>query len=321
MISRFLTSVAMAALISVSSAFADGISPSGKADAITFHADMVYPESMGWSAKHSVFFVGSVRFGTIGIVDDKGHYEPFVTDKTLVSTVGVLVDDARDRVLVANSDPGAGTRTDGVTVGKLAGVGVYDMTSGKRLAYYDLGGLSAGTHFANDLVLDDEGNIYVTDSFAPVIYRIDTSGHSSVFVEDARLHTSDGFNLNGIAYHPDGFLLVGKYNSGELFRIGLADKAIEKVVLPSPLVGADGFSLVSSGKLLVAVNAGADKTVELISTDGWHSATVGRDVKSIRSMPTAVTRAGKDVWVLNSRLDTLLDPKAKKVGDYLLQKF
>lgn len=320
MISRFLTGVAMAVLMSISSAFADDAKPSDRANTIAFKADMVYPESMSWSARHSAFFVGSVRFGTIGTVDGAGHYKPFVTDRQLVSTVGVLVDDRRDRVLVANSDPGAGAGTDGATVGKLAGVGVYDMTSGKRLAYHDLGALKAGAHFANDLALDDKGNIYVTDSFAPVIYKIDTSGQASIFLEDARFHTVDGFNLNGIAYHPDGFLLVGKYNSGELFRIGLANKTIEKVALASPLVGADGFSLMSSGKLLVAVNAGADKAVELTSTDGWRSAEVSREVKSIQSMPTAVAKVDKDVWLLNSRLDTLLDPKARKVGDYLLQK-
>jgi hypothetical protein len=38
-------------------------------------------------------------------------------------------------------------------------------------------------------------------------------------------------------------------------------------------------------------------------------------------MPTAAVTAGEDIYVLNSRLDTLFDPTATKVGDYLLQKF
>ncbi len=83
----------------------------------------------------------------------------------------------------------------------------------------------------------------------------------------------------------------------------------------------DGFSLPDGERLYVAVNLGIDKTIELVSTDDWKTAKVAREVTSVQSMPTAPTKVGSAVWVLNSRLDTLFNPKADKVSDFTLQKF
>lgn len=322
MISRMHLTGLFAFSLLASSAFAgETASLAGKSD-LRFTADKNYAESVSWSAKQHRFFVGSVTHGTIGTVTPEGEYMPFITDETLVSTVGILVDDVHNTLWAANSDPGAGTRTTPATQGKLAGVAKYDATTGKRLAYYDLAALSEGPHFANDVALDGEGNAYVTDSFAPVIYKIDTAGKATVFAHSPLFKDADGFNLNGIAYHDGGYLLVGKYNSGELFKVSISDPTdVQKVALSEPIKAADGFNLFDGDRLVVAVNFGADKIVELKSADDWKTATIARQVKSAASMPTAPTRVGDDVWVLNSRLDTLFDPNADKVSDAVLQKF
>jgi sugar lactone lactonase YvrE len=289
---------------------------------ITFTGDQIYPESVTWSARQHVFMVGSVRHGTVGKVSPAGRYSTFIEDKRLVSTLGLLVDDQRDVLWVTNADPGAGDRTATATRGKLAAVATYDATTGKPRAYFDLSKLDPGAHLANDLVLDANGNAYVTDSFAPLIYRIDTQGQASIFAQDARFKTGEGFNLNGIAVHRDGYLLVGNYNSGELFRVNLHDPSkVEPVRLSEPLKGADGFHLIDGTHLLVVQNAGIDRTVELVSTDGWQSATIIRTQKSEKSMPTAAVEKDGDVYVLNSRIDTLLTQDAPKVSEYVLQKF
>ncbi len=298
--------------------------PAFAADAgqIRFTADTAYPESVTYSAKQHSFMVSSVRHGTVGKVSIDGKYTPFITDKSLVSSVGLLVDDKTNTLWVTNSDPGASDHTDAATQGKLAGVATYDATTGAKKAYYDLGSLSAGAHFANDLTLDKDGNAYVTDSFAPNIYKIDTKGKASIFATNPLFKDAEGFNLNGIAWHKEGYLLVGKYNSGALFRVNIANPSdVQQVQLPEALKGADGFHLVDDQHLLIAQNMGADRTVALVSTDGWKSAKIDHEIKSIMSMPTAVTDVDGSIYVLNSRLDTLFDPKAEKVSDYLLQKF
>jgi len=289
---------------------------------ISFEADTSYPESLSWSPKQNAFFVSSVRHGVVGKVTKAGQYSVFIRDPKLVSTVGVLVDDARNTIWVANSDPGAGERTQAATQGKLAAVATYDSKTGKAKAYYDLGGLSEGAHFANDIALDADGNAYVTDSFAPVIYRITNTGVTSIFARNELFSKGDGFKLNGIAWHRGGYLLVGKYNTGEIYRVDVSNPSqVEQVSIPETLVGADGFHLSDDQHLVVVQNNGVDRTVELISTDGWKTAQISRVLSSELSMPTAATNVGKDVFVLNARLDTLFNPDAPKVSKYLLQRF
>lgn len=59
----------------------------------------------------------------------------------------------------------------------------------------------------------------------------------------------------------------------------------------------------------------------MVSTDGWQSATLQPARKSARSYPTTGALVGKDLYVLNARLDTLFSKDAPKVSEYLLQKF
>ncbi len=289
---------------------------------IAFSAGQLYPETASWSEKEKAFFVSSVRHGTVGKVTLDGKYTPFITDDKLVSTVGLLADDAHNTLWVTNSDPGAGDRTNAATQGKLAGAAAYDETTGVRRAYYDLSSLSPGAHFANDVSIDDDGNVYVTDSFSPTVFRIGADGKTSIFAQNALFGDGSGFNLNGIAWHNGGFLLLGRYNTGELFRVNVADPTkVDRVELSEVLKGADGFHLIDSQHLIVAQNLGVDRIVELVSTDGWKSAKVVRQLKSALSMPSSATQVGQDIYVLDSRIDTLFDPKAVKVGDFLLQKF
>src|SRR5690554_6058125 len=206
-----LASVATAALLALAApAFAQDI---------VFSSDNSYPESFTYSAKQDVFLLGSVTQGLVAKVSKAGTYSAFISDDRLVSTVGLVVDDESNTLWVTNSDPGAGARTDAATHGTLAAIATYDATTGAPKNYHDLGGLSEGSHFANDITLDDAGNAYVTDSFAPLIYKIDTEGKASIYAQSPLFLAGEGFNLNGIAWHHDGYLLVGKYNSGDLFRI------------------------------------------------------------------------------------------------------
>ncbi len=174
---------------------------------------------------------------------------------------------------------------------------------------------------ANDLAVDAAGNVYITDSFSPVVYRVDTKGQASVFAQ-SDLFKGEGFNLNGIVAHPDGYLLVNKYNSGEIFRISTRNGAdIQRVNLPEAVKGADGLLLRGKDRLVVVQNAGNDQVVELVSKDGWKTATLQPARKTAYSFPTTAALVGKDLYVLNSRLDTLLNKDAPKVSEYLLQKY
>lgn len=297
-----------------------GAAPAHAAGDVAFTAKQAYPEGIAWSPAHKAFFVSSVRHGVVGKVTPQGRYAVFIRDEKLVSSAGLQFDARRNLLWVAVGDLGNSVSSSGATQGKLAAVAAYDATTGERRAYHDLGGLVEGGHFANDIALDAQGNVYVTDSFSPVIYRLDTRGQASVLVR-SQLFTGEGFNLNGIVHHADGYLLVSKHNSGELFRVGTkAPFEVRRVQLPEALKGADGLLLRTPNRLMVVQNSGADRVVELVSDDGWASAAIVSSSKSTMSFPTTATLVGTDLYVLNSRLDTLMAKDAAKVSDYLLQK-
>jgi sugar lactone lactonase YvrE len=155
------------------------------------------PEGIEYDAEAGHFLVSSLAEGTIFAVADDGTLTPFVEDENLVSSVGLEVDEAGGRLLVANSNFAAA----GVEE-PAAGVGIYDLETGELIQYVDLLPLAPDEdHFINDLTVDADGNIYATDSSTPVIFKIDPEGEASVFVEDERF-SSPRFGLNGIVYHP-----------------------------------------------------------------------------------------------------------------------
>jgi sugar lactone lactonase YvrE len=320
--SKFVRSLTLAALLAApvlgaGLAYADGVSAQG----ITFTAEQAYPEGITWHPAQKVFFISSVHTGTIGKVNLQGVYTPFIQDEKLIASVGLTFDAKRNLLWVAIGDLGASTRSSEATAYKLAAVAAYDATTGERRAYHDLSNLVQGGHLANDLTVDAAGNVYITDSFSPVIYRVDNKGQASVFAQ-SDLFKGEGFNLNGIVAHPDGYLLVNKYNSGEIFRISTRNGAdIQRVKLPEAVKGADGMLLRDKNHLVVVQNAGNDQVAEFTSKDGWKSATLQPARKTAYSFPTTAAQVGKNIYVVNSRLDTLLTKDAPKVSEYLLQKY
>ena len=121
--------------------------------------------------------------------------------------------------------------------------------------------------FPNDMAFDDRGQLYVTDSFLGQIFKIDSRGNPSVWLQDARLLGNPAapvpvfhaFGANGIALDASQHhLYVSNTDYGRILRVGIrADKAADvEVVAESELLqGADGIALDARGTLYVAVNA------------------------------------------------------------------
>lgn len=295
-------------------------------DSIAFVREGLYPEGIGYDRLKHCFLVSSLRFGTVGLVSEKGDYIPFIKDNALISTIGLRVDQNRNRVLVAVSDPGAGVRTSAKTAGKLAALGIYNLLTGERIAFVDLGSLrpDAG-HFANDIALDDKGNSYVTDSFAPIIYKVDKAGNASVFFENDALSAPQGeFGLNGIVYHPDGFLIVAKADEGALLKIPVGNPAsFSQIDVPVEIPAPDGLLLRKDGKLVVVGNAGgiAPGKVFLFETSNkWTTATISGEFTTPPVFPTTLTERGNDQYVLFAYLNRLFEGTTPPVSEFSINK-
>ncbi|WP_345696487.1 hypothetical protein [Kitasatospora terrestris] len=280
------------------------------------HGDSLHPEGAGWDPVHRRFLVGSMRHGTVAAVRPDGSTAVLVDDPALVTVVGVHVDAERGRILVANGDTGAGLRSTAATTRRVAGIGAYDLATGRRLFYTDLAAVAAdgGEHLANDLVVGPDGTVYVTDSFAPVVYRVAPGGTASVLVRDDRLAPQPGaFGLNGIV-RSGGTLVIGKYDDGTLWRVPIArPERLSRIPVAGDgdrLLGLDGLLSRPDGTLLGITNhlggSGAESRVELRSADGWRTARL----TAVRPTPDAATTVltpgpGGSVYQLSGRLDLL----------------
>ncbi|WP_165822220.1 SMP-30/gluconolactonase/LRE family protein [Hymenobacter edaphi] len=269
-------------------------------DKITVPLAASHPEGIQWDAANQRFIVSSRREGRIITVKDDSTYTALADDARLISTIGLHLDAGRNRVLAAVADNNFNpARTSPATQRKLAAVAVFNATTGNLLAYTDLGSKAAAysQHFANDIAVDAQGNAYITDSFAPVIYKLDLQGNATVLLDNAQL-SSTTFGLNGIVYHPDGYLLVAKTSDGSLFKVPLSNPAgFTRVTTTQNLAGADGLLLSDNQTLLVV--AGSQGTVyRLGSTDGWATAAATGSFVTGAVSPTTITRRSNDAYVL-----------------------
>lgn len=263
-------------------------------ESVAFTRPGLYPEGVQ-AAGFFGFLVSSQTRGAIGQVTDAGTYTVFADDSLLVSTIGLRVDEQSGRVLAAVSDPGYNPRrTSPTTRGKLARLAIFNLSNPQSASVIlNLGGTGTAAnypaHFANDIAVDNDGNAYVTDSFAPVIYKITRNAVVTVFAEDARFSAPAGvFGLNGIVWHPDGFLLVAKSNTGNIYKIPTANPtAISTVNVGSQnLQGADGLLLLGN-ELQVVCNAQA-KVYKLSTADNWTQATVTGTFTTPPQYPTTL---------------------------------
>jgi sugar lactone lactonase YvrE len=228
------------------------------------------PEGIEFDTTQRRFLTGSLVDGTVYEIASDGTLTPFVVDSDLVSSVGIEVDEPRDRLLVANSDR-AVFDGQGPGVSKL---GVYRLSTGARIAMVDLGAVAGGNDesivFANDVTVDDAGNAYLTDTWMNVVYRVGTDYQPSVLY---RFEPTTGLGLNGIVHHPDGFLIVVAVGGqGLLYRIPVDDPAgAEPIELSDPATGADGLLWAPGGELIVVSNS-TSSVMAYTSDDGFRSA-------------------------------------------------
>lgn len=268
-------------------------------ESITINKPALYPESIEYNQKTDKFIVGSFRDGGVYEIDLDGNYRKLINDERLNSVLAVRIDSKRNRLLVVNSDIGSSINSYVEGPKKSASLGVYDLSTGKNIDFINLGKLLPNkNHLANGMTLDSEGNIYVTDSFSPVIYKIDTSGHASIFLESDKF-VGEGINLNGIVFHPDGYLIAVKKGEGVLFKIPLNNpQKFSMIKSPRKFIGGDGLVLLNNKELVVIANRAVGEITETVfsleSTDDWKTAKVTKELKFGKVyLTTGVIRKGK----------------------------
>jgi len=242
------------------------------------------PEGVAFDARTRRFFATGLMGGQITAIDAaSGDERVFYTYAAQVQLSGAKVDEQRRRLWVCVSD----------ISGPVGGVDLFDVDSGALLQHFDL----ARGGICNDVALDADGVAYVTDSFQPVIYRVDAGdGSAGEFVRDAQMAAPMGqFGLNGVVVTPDDRYVIGGFTSPSKLFItsrkdpqGAREISLEGEPFAVPndphFTGADGIVFI--GEVLYVVNDGGVQQVTFTAKD--YSA--GR-VKSVRAPEGGLTTA------------------------------
>ncbi len=249
------------------------------------------PEGVEYDMSNGRILTGSLAEGSVFELQNDGRLTTVVSDPDLVSSVGIEVDELRDRLVVANSDLSV-FQSGGAGQAKL---GVYNLTTGERISMVDLAASvedpgDDAAFFANDAAVADDGTIYVTDTRMGLVYAVDGDYEPSV------LHRFDGFAPNGIVHHAEGYLLVAGGSS--LWKVPLDDPSgATEVALPEEIPGQDGMVWTADGRLAIVSNSG-NRVVALTSADGWTTAHVA-GVAPYETQATTVAVVGDDIYVVH----------------------
>src|SRR3954447_4821665 len=256
------------------------------------------PEGVAAGSGHT-FFVGTVTDGTIysGTTNNTTVTE-FIVGAAGKSAVGMKV--SHGLLYVA-----------GGTTGKIT---VYNIATKQQVAQFDTG---AGG-FLNDLVVTRNGDVFVTDSFRPVLWHVTAaqvqagSGTPEQISVAPEITYATGFNLNGIVARDGGKrLIVVQTNTGKLFRIDLGATAASRRItqIDAPAVpGGDGM-LLDRGRLLV-VQGGPPAQISVLKLkSGASRARLDATITDpTLKGPSTIARVGKLLLVVNADFATSTQP-------------
>ena len=137
--------------------------------------------------------------------------------------------------------------------------------------------MPTGPSLLNDLAFDDDGNLYITDSFAATIYRVPQGGGApAVWFTDPALAGNPAipFGVNGIRIDKSNKMIYVSVTvdggfDGKIYRLPLVDSpAAADLELFASLgfTGPDGIAFGKSGKLYVT--QALSSTITVLNPDG-----------------------------------------------------
>ncbi len=169
--------------------------------------------------------------------------------------------------------------------------------------------------FLNDIALSGP-YAYVTDSYRPVVYRVDRGAAVPVLEPWLDLNATpvryrpNEVNLNGIVASADGrWLLSVQLATGQLWRIDTqARTAAEVKVEGGSLLHGDGLVLKGAGELYVVRNEEGEVARVDLSPD-WSSGRISARLRDPRMRyPTTAALVPEGLAVVNGQLDRQKEP-------------
>jgi Cu-Zn family superoxide dismutase len=276
---------------------AAGVAAASRPSSYILPGSAVFPEGVAYQPTTGNFFVSSTTDGSIlrGNAMETAA-APFIAGGGVqFSAIGVKVDDA-GRLIVAGGVTGE--------------VRVYDAATGTPIRTFTTG--PGG--FLNDIAVAKNGDLFVTDSFRPVLWRIPAAeiGPGAPVAAEAWLdltgeipYVAGQFNVNGIVATENGKrLVVSQSFTSELFRIDVATKLVTEVDLGGEAVAGDGLALV--GRILYAGEPFLQQIAKVSLSGDLSTGTVlSRTTDPSFLTPTTLALAAGRLLVVNSQFERL----------------
>ncbi len=202
----------------------------GSLIAFTNSDKSLHPESVAYDPKSKDFFLNSVRQGKI--VRYKSENKVFADFATgLWSVMGMKTN--KNSLWVCTVATSEYKNFSEENEGKTALV-QFDIKTGNLINRYEL----SGGHWFGDLVFSNKGDIYVSDSQTPIIYRLEEDG--LVVFQD---FSKSLFNLQGLDFSDDeSTLYISDYKLG-IHAFDMQEEKLTKLTFPDHLItkGIDGL--------------------------------------------------------------------------------
>lgn len=268
------------------------------------------PEGIEFDKSKNLFFLSAINDNpSIITVDFEGNTKVFSNDNGIKSdkSFGLQVDYKNNRLLACTNYKESRNH-----------VAIYNLDSGfleQNINLSDL--LPEKNRFqANDLVVANNNEIYVTGRLENTIYRIDVDLEPSVLFQRENLGLP-----NGIVYDSDGYLIVSYYTNDDanLIKIPIENPDLSELITINNLDfrGFDGMILNEKGNLVgVAKNFENPKegfVFELSSDDKWKTADVVKKIAINRS--STIAQVNSDVYYVINQ-----DWKNKHAKTWTLEK-
>lgn len=209
-------------------------------------------EGITWRETTNEWFFGDLHQRCVWRRTAAGELDRFTAAAAVPFGLGGLaVDEARGLLWAAGSTQKVTSGWSDATDGQCALL-AFDLNTGELRHTYPVPD-DGRAHATVDLTLGTDGTVYLSDSTAPVIWRLAPGAEElDNWFEDARFRS-----LQGLALSADGSALyIADYALG-LFRIDVATRAIEPLFTANnTLIGIDG--LTRHGDALIAVQNGTN---------------------------------------------------------------
>lgn len=263
--------------------------------------DKPFPEGIAINEKTGAIYVGNLVSKSIQVLkNEKAEY--LISPESVITknVIGLAIDEERNRLWVCTSDfegmiQGAAPENPEVIV-----INIKDKKIEKSFTYQ-------GGGFFNDIVIDNSGNAYITNSLTASVHKVDheLKELSTLFQKPEINVVPNGFNLNGIEITPNEKYLILSIPAGpgsKLIRFSLDNSSLETIQIEGSFSGGDGLLFLNE-KEMIAVNQGLniiEFSDDYLKAKSWL---VSEFEENALDFPTTVAKYMNQLYVVNSQLD------------------